>query len=105
MEKLKSTTSPQVLGRIASSLRKCKDQNDRIGKIYRFRKWFDRIELTNQLKLRYLVNTSVLSLRLIEQSDKRIEYSALSGLQQAGLKSQDQYDLYQSSNFHPCKQT
>ena len=49
-------------------LKKYKDQNDRIGKIYRLTMWLDRFELKSQLRLiKDWPTNQVLSLRPIEQ--------------------------------------
>ena len=45
-----------------------KDQNDRIGKIYRFKKWLDHLFLKNRLKSKDWVKNLVLSLPPFGQS-------------------------------------
>ena len=49
--------------------KKCKDQNDRIGKIYRFEKWLDPFSLTNRVKSRNWETNLVLSFPLIGQPE------------------------------------
>ena len=52
-----------------SIFEKCKDQNDRIGKIYRFKMWLDRFELKNQLESKDCVKHLDITLPPNGQSD------------------------------------
>ena len=67
-KKSKNPASQQVWRRKIICLRKCKDQDDRIGKIYRFQTSLYQFPLKNILKTKDRVTNQVLSLPLIGQS-------------------------------------